>query len=320
MTHLTDRATRDSASPGAWSSGRRGGPEHRKESRVALVTCDLFPDLYADDVLLQRALQERGARADAVRWDDPATDWAGYDLVVIRETWDYPPRRDEFVAWAHRVPRLANPADVVEWNTDKRYLADLAAAGVPVTPTRYVAPGEAWIAPRAGEWVVKPTVSAASQDTGRYALPGQGELAARHVARLHAAGRTAMVQPYLAAVDTAGETSVLCTPDRTGELTFSHGIRKGPLLTGPDLGDKPGEYDEEIAPRVPSPAELALAAQALAAVPGGPERLLYARVDLFPGPDGAPVLAELELTEPSLFFGCAAGSADRLAEAILRRL
>jgi hypothetical protein len=89
---------------------------------------------------------------------------------------------------------------------------------------------------------------------------------------------------------------------------------------GPDLGDTPGEYDEEIAPRVPSPAELALAAQALAAVPGGPERLLYARVDLFPGPDGAPVLAELELTEPSLFFGCAAGAADRLAEAILGRL
>jgi len=290
------------------------------QSRVALVGCRMFPGLYSDDVLLLRALIDRGVRAEAVLWDDPAADWSAYDLAVIRETWDYPARRDEFVAWAHRVPRLANPADIVEWNTDKRYLDDLAAAGVPVTPTTYLAPGAEWTAPAAGEWVVKPTVSAASQDTGRYVLPEQAGLAARHVARLHATGRTAMVQPYLAAVDTVGETSVLCTPDGTGELSFSHGIRKGPLLTGPDLGDKPGEYDEEIAPRVPSPAELALAAQALAAVPGGPERLLYARVDLFPGPDGAPVLAELELTEPSLFFECAGGSADRLAEAILRRL
>ena len=53
-----------------------------------------------------------------------------YDLVVLRSPWDYAPRRDEFVAWAASVPRLANPAGVVDWNTDKRYLAELAAAGV----------------------------------------------------------------------------------------------------------------------------------------------------------------------------------------------
>ena len=40
----------------------------------------------------------------------------------------------------------------------------------------------------------------------------------------------------------------------------------------------------------------------LAAIPGGPKRLLYARVDLIPGPDGEPLLIELELTEPSLFL------------------
>ena len=55
--------------------------------------------------------------------------------MVLRSPWDYAPRRDEFVAWARPVPRLANPADVVRWNTDKRYLAELAAAGVPVVPT-----------------------------------------------------------------------------------------------------------------------------------------------------------------------------------------
>ena len=81
---------------------------------------------------------------DAVSWDDPAVDWDAYHLSVLRSPWDYPARRDEFVAWARRVPRLANPADVVEWNTDKHYLRELAAAGVPVTPTTFVEPGDAY--------------------------------------------------------------------------------------------------------------------------------------------------------------------------------
>ena len=280
----------------------------------------MFPDLYDDDHLLRDALRERGVTVDAVRWDDPAADWAAYDLAVIRSPWDYPERHDAFVAWAHRVPRLANPADVIEWNTDKHYLRELAAAGLPVTPTEFVEPGGSWTAPASGEWVVKPTVSGAAQNTGRYAMPGQAALAEAHVARLTAAGRTAMVQPYLAAVDTAGETSVLCTPDGNGELTYSHGIRKGPLLTGPDAGRPPEEYVEDIAPRTPTAAELAVAAQVLAAVPGGTGRLLYARVDLIPGPDGEPILVELELTEPSLFFQHAPGSAERMADAVLARL
>ncbi|HET6529260.1 MAG TPA: hypothetical protein VFH03_01385 [Actinoplanes sp.] len=292
----------------------------REQSRVALVGCAMFPDLYEDDHPLRDALRDRGIRVDAVRWDDDSADWAAYDLAVIRQTWDYPPRRDAFVAWAHRVPRLANPADIIEWNTDKRYLDDLAAAGVPVTPTTYLPPGTPWSPPSAGEWVIKPTVSVSSQDTGRYAFPAQSGRAVDHVARLHSAGRTAMLQPYLSAVDTAGETSVLCTPDAAGELTVSHAIRKGPLLTGPAEPRDPADYVEDISPRVPSTAERAAAAAALAAVPGGAKRLLYARVDLIPGPDGAPLLAELELTEPSLFLRWAPHAGPRLADAIVARL
>lgn len=295
-------------------------PAARERSRVALVTGRMFPDLYDDDHLLRDALRVRGVTVDAVRWDDPDADWAAYDLAVVRSPWDYPERHEQFVAWAHRVPRLANPADIIGWNTDKHYLRELAAAGVPVTPTAFVEPGDTWTPPPAGEWVVKPTVSGSARNTGRYALPDQAGLAAAHVERLTAAGCTAMVQPYLAAVDTAGETSVLCTPDADGYLTYSHGIRKGALLTGPDVGRAPEDYVEDISPRTPSPAELAVAAQVLDAVPGGAERLLYARVDLIPGPDGDPILVELELTEPSLFFGHAAGSAERLADAVLTRL
>ncbi|MEV6596209.1 hypothetical protein AB0M36_04995 [Actinoplanes sp. NPDC051346] len=285
--------------------------------RIALVTAEMFPDLYDDDHPLRDALLALGATVDAVRWDDPAAGWDGYDLVVLRSPWDYAPRRDEFVAWARSVPRLVNPADVVEWNTDKHYLNDLAAAGLPVTATAFVEPGEAWTPPERGEWVIKPTISAGSRDTGRYLLPEDLPLARAHVERLCAAGRTAMIQPYLAAVDTAGETAILCLPDASGALTYSHAIRKGPLLNG--RGERTGEYIEEIDARTPTDLERELADRVLRHVPGGADRLLYARVDLVPGPDGTPLLLELELTEPSLFLRSASGAAPRLAEAILER-
>jgi hypothetical protein len=297
----------------------RGDAATRDTSRVALVTCDLFPGLWDDDFPLRDALRARGVTVDAVRWDDPDADWDAYDLAVIRSTWDYVSRHRQFVDWARRVPRLLNPADTVEWNTDKHYLRDLAAAGVPVTPTDFVAPGATWTPPAEGEWVIKPTISAGSQDTGRYTLPAQGGQAREHVTRLTAAGRTAMIQPYLAAVDQTGETAVLCLPDAGGELSYSHAIRKGPMLTGPDVGDiDPG--DEVITPRTPSPAELATAAKALRAIPGGANRLLYARVDMIAGPDGAPLLVELELSEPSLFLRTNPAAASRLADAVRTRV
>ncbi|SCE92314.1 hypothetical protein GA0074695_2174 [Micromonospora viridifaciens] len=267
-------------------------------------------------------LAARGVTVEAAIWDDPAVDWSGYDLVVLRSPWDYALRRDEFVAWAQKVPCLVNPADVVAWNTDKRYLAELSAAGVPTVPTAWVEPGQSWVPPAdSGEYVIKPAVSAGSQDTGRYDLadPEHRELAAAHVRRLTAAGRVAMVQPYLNAVDTSGETALLFLAGPDG-LAFSHAIRKGPMLTGPDLGVAELYKKEQIDPRTAGPDQLAVAQQTLAAVPGGPDRLLYARVDLIPGPDGAPVLVELELTEPSLFIGYADAAPDRLAAAITTHL
>jgi hypothetical protein len=311
------------------------GPLMGPGARVALVTCAGFPDLWEDDHPLRDALRERGVVVDAVRWDEPAADWSTYDLAVIRSPWDYMTRYDEFLAWARSVPRLANPADIVEWNTDKRYLSELAAAGIPIIPTEFVGPesaastaaastasggsGGCWTPPAAGEWVVKPTVSAGSRDTARYLLPGHTEAVVAHVRRLTDSGRTAMIQPYLSAVDTAGETAVLCLPDADGELTFSHGIRKGPMLTA--RGDVAVDMnDEQITPREPSPAELELAARVLDVVPGGAKQLLYARVDLIPGPDGTPMLIELELAEPSLFLLHAPAAASRLADAIVARL
>jgi glutathione synthase/RimK-type ligase-like ATP-grasp enzyme len=294
-----------------------------RRPKVALATCADLPDLDPDDRLLLAPLAQAGVDATAAVWDDRAVDWAAFDLVVLRNTWDYARRRDEFVAWAASVPKLANPADVVAWNTDKRYLGDLSAAGVPVVPTTWVAPGDGWQPPVDGEWVVKPAVSAGSLDTARYALPSQQGLAAAHVARLQEAGRLVMVQPYVPSVDSYGETALLYLGG-----SYSHAIRKGPMLAGPATATAMGGSDsgvdvlyveEEITARTPSSAERAVAEATLRALPFDPQRLLYARVDLLESESG-PIVIEVELTEPSLFVGTAPGAPERFAAAIAARV
>ena len=253
-----------------------------------------------------RALHDRGVRAEPAVWDDAGVDWAGYDLAVLRSTWDYPQRRDEFVAWARRVPRLANPAGMVEWNTDKRYLAELAASGIPVVPTRWVEDGRADLG-TTGEVVIKPTVGAGGLHAGRYDLsdPVQRAHAGVHLDRLG----QAMVQPYLRAVDDRGETAMVYFAGR-----FSHALRKGPLLSGP-VAEVDGLFrPEQIDAREPSPAERAVADRVVAALPFA-TLPVYARIDLLPG-ENAPVVIEVELTEPSLFLGYSPGAADRFASAI----
>lgn len=296
-------------------------------ARIAIATAAEFPDLDEDGPALLAALDARGLAGHPVAWTDPRVDYSAYDLVVVRCTWDYHLRRDEFLAWADRVASitdLANPAPVLRWNTHKTYLRALAAAGLPVVETTWVEPGETFVLPDTGDYVVKPAVSAGSRDTSCYSVGEHDELAAAHVTALLAAGRTVMVQPYLPAVETHGETAVLFLG---GEL--SHAVRKGPLLE-PGMPLVSGTYKEEtIEVRAPTSAEQDVAAQVLDAVesagagcPGA--GLLYARVDLVPGADGAPLLLELELTEPSMFlvYDGAGGAvaADRFAAAIHARL
>lgn len=276
---------------------------------IAIVTCEDIADLESDDQLLLGPLRALGVNVEVAVWDDATVDWTRYDLVVIRSPWDYADRRDEFVTWARSVPRLVNDAATVAWNTDKCYLAELAGTGVTIVPTTWVLPGDPeWTPPLSGEWVIKPAISAGSRDTGRYDLsdPQHRGLAAAHVDRLIRGGRVVMIQPYLTAVDTYGETALIFFGGR-----YSHSIRKGPMLDGPDLG-VPGLYKPEvITPREPTPAERELAERVLAALPADLAPPLYARVDVIPGVDGAPVLVELELTEPSLFLEHAAGAAAR---------
>jgi hypothetical protein len=286
---------------------------------VLLATCADLPDGDEDGAIVVDALAARGVAAQWAAWTDPGVDWAA-GLVVLRSTWDYTNDRDAFLRWVARLPQVANDAVVVQWNTDKVYLGDLAADGVPTVPTTLGPPGAAVEFPDGLEFVVKPSVGAGSRGVGRFTAD-RVDAAAQHVAQLHAAGRTALVQPYLDAVDAAGETALIYI-----DGGFSHAVRKGPML--PDGVAHPVQgwelyVEEQIAPRVPDAAELAVGAAALDAVRRrfGADQL-YTRVDLLPSPDG-PVLVELELTEPSLFLQYGSGEANPVstfAAAIAQRV
>jgi O-ureido-D-serine cyclo-ligase len=172
---------------------------------------------------------------EVVAWDDPAVDWSRYSLCVVRSTWDYHENRDAFLEWCARVEsvsHIANAASLLAWNTDKHYLAELAASGLPVVPTTFVEVTDSETSWRAelvrllssGDVVVKPAVSAGSNDTERHS---DIESAIVQIRSLLVRGKSVMLQPYFSDVDTAGETGLVFVD---GE--FSHAFAKGAILSG----------------------------------------------------------------------------------------
>jgi hypothetical protein len=266
---------------------------------VQLATCSALPNGDEDAQLLDRALAERGLTPSWVVWNDLDVEWDG-TLVVLRSTWDYTADRAAYLEWTRGLAHVANDAAVVEWNTDKLYLRDLADAGVPTVATTFAAPGEpVRFLDDVAEFVVKPSVGAGSRGIGRFTA-SRADAAADHAGELHAAGRTVLVQPYLDAVDTAGETALIYI-----DGSFSHAIRKAAMLTAGAAHRLQGAelfLLERIEARLPRADELEVGAAVLDLVRArfGSDQL-YARVDLLPTPEG-PVVVELELTEPSLFL------------------
>lgn len=271
---------------------------------LALVTCRAAADLDTDLPLLRRELPE----AAVVAWDDPGVDWGACSIAIVRSAWDYHTRRDEFLRWARHVSAVStlwNPIDLIEWNTDKRYLAELGRGGVPVVPTTFVGdPGEIDRAASDGVFdgdvIVKPTVGASA--SGVLLSRSDPTSAEQHARSLVGSGVAAMVQPYLDSVEHGGETGLVYLG---GE--FSHAFRRRVVL--PSAGGDNGLLGLETSEaRGATEAERLVGDAVMARLPA----TAYARVDLVDNPDG-PVLLELELTEPSLFLHLDPGAAARAA-------
>jgi hypothetical protein len=281
--------------------------------RIAFATCSALPDGADDD---RPTVELLGA--DVHAWDDPAVDWHAYDRVVLRSTWDYTQRPEAFLAWCRTVgaERLRNGPELVAFSADKRYLGALSC---PHVPTAFVAPGDPF-PPLVGEVVVKPSVSAGARLTGRFGPAAHAEAHAL-IARIHAAGRVALVQPYLDAVDRRGETALVFLG---GER--SHVLRKRAVLAPDEVAPvAAGELavaaamleDDLVVAGEADGAERVLAQRVLAEVAARFGTPLYLRVDLVHDAHGAPLLLELEAIEPALYLATAEGAAERFAAAVL---
>ncbi len=279
--------------------------------RIALVTCRDRSTVDVDvdhERLLEAVARIAGVEASWQAWDDPWVDWSTFDRAILRSTWNYHLHRDAFLRWIDDVGRVCevrNPPSVIRWNTDKRYLGELAEAGFGVVPTAYVDRGQRgtlaeWMDQRGfEEVVVKPTVSCGSFETHRFRRDAVDGTDLATLAR----DREMMVQPYIAEVEGSGERAIVTLG---GEP--SHAMRKTPRFDG-------GDERTERAPLAVDEAAFARRLVAWTEARFG-TKLLYGRVDVVRRRSGELVVMELELTEPSLFLGQQNGAADHFARLI----
>jgi glutathione synthase/RimK-type ligase-like ATP-grasp enzyme len=281
--------------------------------RIAIATCAAYADLKADDKLLREALAERGCEARAVVWNEPGIEWRHFDLCLIRSTWDYHDHHPEYLAWVGRVQAecsLRNSAELVIWNSNKRYLQAFEARGIRTLPTVWVnrdspldleriLAGTGW-----REAVVKPVVDLGARNLHRVRA-GENSPALWSILQRH----DAMVQPFLPSLEERGELSLIYVG---GELT--HSVRKRPAT-----GDFRVQsiWGGTAAREEPTLAERELAEATMEEFKEPP---LYARVDLVEGPTRDPCLIELELIEPNLYLTEHPPAAAALADAALRLL
>ncbi len=278
-------------------------------TRIVLVTGATMAKPDPETHLLVAALARIGVEAVVAPWDSPE-DWAAYPLVVVRTPWDYFRRLPEFLAWAERTSRLTafvNPLAVIEWNSHKEYLRELAGKGIATVPTLWLARGatdgvaqlqaSGW-----GEVVVKPAVSIGAIGALRAAA---ADPACEAHLEVLLAGGDVLVQPFIPSVAADGEVSLIYFGGR-----FCHAIRKRPAAGDFRVQDM---YGGTVHAYAPAADEIGLASVALAATPAP---TVYARVDLVRLPDGRPAVMELELIEPELFLGATPDAALRFAEVL----
>ena len=281
---------------------------------IALVTTQAARGHDHDLDILTAALDAAHQKWQIVNWDDASIDWSQFSIAVLRSTWDYYARLDEFVAWVDLVSAqttLCNPAEIVRWNVDKRYLQEMSAHGIPVMATTFVAQlidiTQELIAQ---DVIIKPVVSAGSNNTARHRNdPVAARAQLDHI--LSDAG-VAMVQPYSPTIDSVGETGLVYLGGK-----FSHAFGKDAVFGEAEQVHNGVHVQEVITARTANPNEHLLGDSVMKfLINKFGVTPLYARIDMVTNIDGVPEIMEVELTEPSLYLHLDAGSPERAATAL----
>ncbi|MEX0620657.1 MAG: hypothetical protein WD181_03675 [Solirubrobacterales bacterium] len=296
-------------------------------TRIAFATCLPRQAMWEDDLPAADILGEAGIPVEFIAWDEPDVDWEEFDRVIVRSAWDYDLRLEEFLDWTDRVgsDRLRNAPEIIRWNSDKRYLAELDGGGFPVPPTLLVAPGGR-IPELDGEVVIKPVTGAGARDTGRFGNDSSAA-ALDLLEKLGERNEVAMVQPYLPEIEVNGETALVLFGGRV-----SYALRKRAFLPPDSVApvDETGlavamREDDLVLLDEAQPVEKELAEKTVAWIAARFGQMpLFARVDVILTGSGEPVLMEVELIEPCLYFGQAAAletpGAEAFAAAVIAEL
>jgi glutathione synthase/RimK-type ligase-like ATP-grasp enzyme len=289
---------------------------HTAARRLALATCADLPSIQPDDAHLVTSLERLGVHPVVRVWNDPAVDWSTFDAVLIRTIWDYFKHHAAFLQWLDRLDRLGvptiNDSALLRWNSDKRYLLELARHDVAIIPTRLACAAElpdVLAAMPAQQVVIKPSISGGAWQTLRGTV---GDAAFAHAVTQLPRDYDYLVQPFVPEIVSAGEWSLLYF---AGE--FSHAVIKRPAA-----GDYrvQGEHGGSAEVARPDDATLAAAERALAAVAAlGHGDHAYVRVDGVVS-QGQFLIMELELIEPFLHLAGHPAAAERLAHDVADRL
>ena len=277
---------------------------------ILIATCKQLPSFEKDDEPLYECLLQNGASFSIVPWDE-IHEADGFDACLIRTTWDYVERQEEFLDWVSMISTkvvLVNPAELIRWNIDKRYLQYFHERGVPIAPTIWMdTPLDLKEMMREKTWekgFIKPVIGACAVDTFRFSMDNIEE--AQRFLDETATQQKMMLQPYLHRVETLGEYSAIYF----GEC-FSHAVRKIPVPGDYRVQDDYGASDE----RIEASDELRELAELV--ISQIPYPWLYARVDALVMDDDTWVLNELEMIEPSLFFRHAEQAPQSLYESLV---
>lgn len=283
---------------------------------VAIVTCATRDDSGTADARLMDACAKVGLLASPMIWNDPAVEWQRFDACLVRTPWDWVENPLGFSQWIDvrgQDSFLLNPPETLQWGYEKTYLLALAAAGLPIIPTLLMDSPDtarvlAWARRQGWERLaIKPSLSAGS--IGVSIVPATERDVAASLNRPWPSMGALLVQPYQAAIETAGETSLIFIDGQ-----YSHCVRKQPKSG--DFRVQP-QYGARLSACAPLPEQQALAQAVMDLVPGN---WILGRVDMVQDEKDSWRIIECEVVEPDLYFGHDDQAADRLALALKQRL
>ncbi|TCL01686.1 glutathione synthetase-like protein [Roseivirga ehrenbergii] len=288
---------------------------------IVIATCDKYvapekitpyvQNVLTEDQIILSALEKKGLKAVRKSWADPDFDWSSTDKVLIRTTWDYFERFEEWQQWLDMVSEkstLINPVDLVRWNMDKHYLGDLQKRGINIPETYYIEKGtttslkELHALTGWEETILKPCVSGASRHT--YKLNADNLEAHEDIFQKLIQNEAFMLQPFQKNIF-KGEISLMVMGGQ-----FTHAVLKvakpGDFRVQDDFGGSVYDYQ-------PTQAEMDFAEKAVSVCSPSPS---LARVDIIRDNNDELAIIELEMIEPELWFRLNPKAADVLANCI----